>query len=114
MSLLDNLRFAFGRITGRAGWCEHVEGLPAPRPEAREVCPECARVGDSWKALRACMSCGHVGCCDSSKNRHARRHAEASGHPVIRSLEPGESWMWCFADRRLVAPRATGSGAAAR
>jgi uncharacterized UBP type Zn finger protein len=105
VSIVDNARFVLGRVSGRASSCEHLAALPQPepRPESRTVCPECERTGDSWKALRVCLSCGRVGCCDSSPNRHARRHAEASGHPVIRSLEPGESWMWCFADRRLVA-----------
>lgn len=62
------------------------------------VCPECAARGDTWVALRVCMTCGHVGCCDSSKNRHATAHFHATGHPIIRSIEPGEDWAWCYLD----------------
>jgi uncharacterized UBP type Zn finger protein len=105
MSLRDNVAFALRRALGRPGWCEHVEGLAPPEPESSDECPECVRAGDSWRALRACLICGHVGCCDSSRNKHARRHAEATGHPVIRSIQPGESWIWCFHHRRVVKPR---------
>ena len=62
------------------------------------ACPACVARGDSWVHLRQCLVCGRVGCCDNSRNQHARRHFETDGHPVIRSLEPGESWRWCFAD----------------
>lgn len=61
-------------------------------------CPDCLAIGSSWVHLRRCTECGHVGCCDSSPNRHATRHHEATGHPVIRSIEPGENWLWCYAD----------------
>lgn len=72
--------------------------------EAREVnwservCPECAQLGDTWVALRICMICGHIGCCDSSGNRHARAHYERTGHPLIKSIEPGPDWAWCYPD----------------
>ena len=72
--------------------------MRAVSPEALDLCPECVVAGDSWVHLRLCMTCGHVGCCDSSKNQHARRHAEACEHPIIRSIEPGEAWAWCFVD----------------
>jgi len=56
------------------------------------------KTGDSWVHLRMCLTCGHVGCCDSSPNRHATKHYMAINHPLIRSIEPGESWMWCYVD----------------
>jgi uncharacterized UBP type Zn finger protein len=62
-------------------------------------CPECVAVGDRWVHLRICLTCGHVGCCDSSKNRHATAHFRASGHPVVQPMEPGERWLWCYQDR---------------
>lgn len=61
-------------------------------------CEDCLRTGSRWVHLRLCMTCGHVGCCDSSKNRHATKHFHATGHPVMKSFEPGESWGWCFID----------------
>lgn len=73
-------------------------------PDSTEGCPECIAAGDSWTHLRMCMSCGHVGCCDDSRNRHASKHAKASGHPIMRSLEPGEDWMWCFVDEVMLMP----------
>ena len=63
-----------------------------------ELCPECVELGDTWVHLRLCLECGHVGCCDSSKNKHATKHFRRTKHPVIRSIEPGESWMWCYLD----------------
>jgi uncharacterized UBP type Zn finger protein len=67
-------------------------------PESVQGCEECLATGDSWLHLRICLECGRVGCCDDSPNRHASAHARSSGHPLIRSLEPGEEWSWCFAD----------------
>ena len=65
-------------------------------------CEECLAQGDSWVHLRLCMTCGHVGCCDDSPNRHATGHFHATAHPVIKSFEPGENWAWCYADDELV------------
>ena len=62
------------------------------------VCEDCVKMGDSWVHLRLCMECGHVGCCDSSKNKHATKHFHQTKHPMIRSIEPGESWTWCYLD----------------
>ncbi len=59
-------------------------------------------MGDEWVHLRLCMSCGHVGCCDDSKNRHARAHAGMGSHPIVRSFEPGERWLYCFFDDEVV------------
>lgn len=67
-------------------------------------CEECLAIGDSWVHLRLCMECGHVGCCDDSKNRHATKHFHATHHPIIRSIEPGERWGWCFVDEQLFNP----------
>lgn len=81
--------------------CEHFDGLRVTPPRAR-VCAECVAMGDQWVHLRSCMICGHVGCCDSSKNKHATRHFHASGHPVMRSIEPHETWAWCYVDEVMV------------
>jgi hypothetical protein len=61
-------------------------------------CEECLAIGSGWVHLRMCMTCGKIGCCDSSPNRHASRHASEVGHPIVRSAEPGEEWSWCFVD----------------
>ncbi len=67
-------------------------------PPSSEGCAECLATGDPWVHLRVCRECGHVGCCDSSKNKHATKHFHAAGHPIIRSIEPGETWSWCYID----------------
>ncbi len=82
--------------------CEHTHGLTGVQPEVEGVCPECVALGDSWVHLRVCMTCGHVGCCDSSKNRHATQHAHVTRHPVIHSLELGEHWIYCYPDERTL------------
>jgi uncharacterized UBP type Zn finger protein len=74
-----------------------------PVPEATTDCLDCAALGDDvWAHLRMCLTCGHVSCCDSSPHRHASAHHKATGHPVMRSYEPGETWRWCFVDQRIV------------
>ena len=77
--------------------CTHLEGIRIMQTDTR-VCDECVRMGDDWVHLRLCLECGHFGCCDSSKNKHATRHFHAARHPLIRSLEPGEYWIWCYVD----------------
>ncbi len=77
--------------------CSHMDQIRDVTPSG-QGCLECLRTGDTWFHLRICMTCGQVGCCDQSKNRHARRHFEQTGHSIVRSFEPGENWMWCFAD----------------
>jgi len=77
--------------------CRHVGGL-APVAPRSEGCEECLRSGSKWVHLRLCLSCGHVGCCDSSPNRHATKHFEQVAHPVMASFEPDERWAWCFVD----------------
>jgi uncharacterized UBP type Zn finger protein len=79
-------------------------------PESVQGCEECLAAGEPWLHLRICLECGHVGCCDDSPNRHATTHANATRHPVIRSLEPGERWAWCYSDRvAMLVPEVTGS-----
>jgi uncharacterized UBP type Zn finger protein len=77
--------------------CSHLNSIRDVRPRSRG-CEECLAIGDSWVHLRLCMTCGHVGCCDSSKNKHARKHFHATHHPIMRSIEPGETWGWCYID----------------
>jgi len=79
--------------------CEHLQDLTAadfPAPKTPEACEECLVEGTRWVALRECRFCGHVGCCDSSPGRHATRHFRDTGHPVMRSITPGERWTWCY------------------
>jgi CPA1 family monovalent cation:H+ antiporter len=86
----------------RAGDCEHLREAPAwLAPRTPDGCEECLRDGTTWVHLRLCLSCGHVGCCDSSVGRHASGHFAECSHPVMRSIEPGEAWKWCYLDRRL-------------
>ena len=79
--------------------CEHLAEAPfAVDPRTPDGCEECLRDGTVWVHLRLCLTCGHVGCCDSSIGKHASKHHEETGHPVMRSFEPGEGWRWCFVD----------------
>ncbi|MET0918058.1 MAG: UBP-type zinc finger domain-containing protein [Burkholderiales bacterium] len=78
--------------------CSHLQAVKTAVPRAMGGCEECLQMGDSWVHLRLCRTCGHVGCCDDSKNKHATRHFHATRHPIITSLEPGESWSWCYVD----------------
>lgn len=84
--------------------CTHLESTTIVAP-ASAGCESCLRLGDTWVHLRACLSCGHVGCCDESKNKHATKHYHSSGHALVQSLEPGESWIWCYVDEVVVMPR---------
>jgi uncharacterized UBP type Zn finger protein len=77
--------------------CTHIDQIRDVSPEANG-CVDCLAIGDRWVHLRLCMSCGHVGCCDSSKNKHASAHARATAHPIVESYEPGEDWFWCYVD----------------
>lgn len=82
--------------------CQHLADAPfAVDPDTPEGCEECLRDGTVWVHLRLCLACGHVGCCDSSVGKHASKHFEETGHPVMRSFEPGEAWRWCFVDNIL-------------
>lgn len=77
--------------------CDHLDQIRLT-DVYEHVCPECVKLGDTWVHLRMCLTCGHIGCCDSSKNQHATKHFQSSGHPLIRSAQPGEAWMWCYLD----------------
>jgi uncharacterized UBP type Zn finger protein len=79
--------------------CSHVDQVRVTSPPARILgCEECLRSTSAWVHLRMCETCGKIGCCDSSPNRHASRHAHESGHPIARSVERGEDWSWCYVD----------------
>lgn len=79
--------------------CEHLAGAGEPTPQAGDGCQDCVAIGVSdWVHLRLCLGCGHVGCCDSSPYQHATAHFRDTGHPVIRSFQPGEAWRWCYVD----------------
>jgi hypothetical protein len=79
--------------------CTHLDHIQITElPEAVDGCVDCLASGTPWLHLRICLECGHVGCCDDSPQRHASAHGNSAGHPIIRSLEPGEEWSWCFVD----------------
>jgi len=78
--------------------CTHIGQIKAAAPRAAG-CEECLRIGQRWVHLRLCLTCGHVGCCDDSIGKHATKHFHDTAHPVMRSLEPGESWGWCYVDQ---------------
>ncbi len=81
--------------------CTHLDQIKF-KTTTKDGCEECLKMGDDWVHLRLCMVCGHVGCCDSSKNKHATKHYHRVKHPVVRSIEPGESWIWCYEDEKVV------------
>jgi uncharacterized UBP type Zn finger protein len=78
--------------------CTHLDQIRITSTD-KHVCEECIKMGDTWVHLRLCLECGHVGCCDSAKNKHATKHFHKSKHPLIRSIEPGEEWVWCYVDQ---------------
>ena len=80
--------------------CTHLDQVALSRlPDSVEGCEECLAAGTPWVHLRICLGCGHVGCCDSSPERHATAHAKSARHAIVRSLEPGEVWSWCYLDQ---------------
>jgi uncharacterized UBP type Zn finger protein len=81
--------------------CPHVDMVRPVAPLSRG-CDRCLAAGDTWVHLRACVSCGRVGCCDESKNRHATKHYHETGHPLVQSLEPGDDWLYCYVDEVLM------------
>jgi uncharacterized UBP type Zn finger protein len=81
--------------------CTHLNEIHDVKPNTRG-CEECLKTGDRWVHLRMCLTCGHVGCCDSSKNKHASKHFHATRHPIMRSIEHGESWAWCYIDELML------------
>lgn len=78
--------------------CAHLDEIDEKIAPTSTGCAECLKAGDEWVHLRLCLTCGNVGCCDDSKNTHATKHHRATKHPMIRSFEPGEKWLWCYVD----------------
>ena len=93
--------------------CTHLDQIRAVTSRT-DGCEECLRTGDEWVHLRLCLTCGHVGCCDESKNKHATAHFNSTRHPIIESLEPGEGWRWCYVDKVLIPSEIDGVNAPAR
>jgi uncharacterized UBP type Zn finger protein len=87
--------------------CSHMDQIGEVTPSS-EGCQKCLEMGSTWVHLRICLICGHVGCCDASPNRHATAHYRETGHPVILSYEPGEGWLWCYADAEFMQPELDG------
>lgn len=83
--------------------CEHAARIRPVAPGSADSCQDCLPLGDRWVHLRLCLTCGHVGCCDNSRNRHATAHFHETGHPIIASYEPGEVWRWCYEDEVMLA-----------
>ena len=81
--------------------CSHQDQIREVTPSA-QGCEDCLKMGGSWVHLRICMICGHVGCCDQSRYKHATKHYHDTGHPIIKSFQPGEDWMWCYIDETLL------------
>ena len=104
MGLLQTIRSAIQRVRGKPALeCTHLDQIHDVTPSSTG-CQQCLELGDTWVHLRMCMTDGQVGCCDSSKNKHASRHAHehAPEHQIVRSLEPGEDWLWCYTDETLM------------
>ena len=95
-------RIEAGKVRRSEMECEHLELIEPVEPRTPAGCEECLSSGDRWVHLRLCLTCGHVGCCDNSPNRHATKHFEETRHPIIRSFPAGESWLWCYVDEREV------------
>jgi len=91
--------------------CTHLDQIRPVSPRS-DGCEECLKTGDSWVQLRMCMSCGHVGCCDSSTNKHATKHFQSTHHAIMRTAEPGQIWGWCYEDQAMLPAEDLGMGAA--
>ncbi len=87
-----------------ASRCTHLDDVRDVAPRTPAGCEECLAKGMRWVHLRMCMTCGHIGCCDSSIGKHATKHFHATGHPIANSFEPDEDWGWCYADEELFEP----------
>lgn len=81
--------------------CTHLDQIGRVKP-GTNGCAECLKTGQSWVHLRMCLACGHVGCCDSSVGKHATKHFHATKHAIMRSIEPGETWGWCYVDEVML------------
>ena len=84
--------------------CTHLDQVRDVGPRTPSGCEQCLATGSRWVHLRLCLTCGHVGCCDSSPGKHARKHFHHTTHPIVRSFEPGEDWGWCYVDERFFEP----------
>ena len=82
--------------------CKHLKLVQEDVKPSADGCEDCLKIGDSWVHLRLCLICGHVGCCDSSKNKHATKHFHSTEHPLIQSFEPDEDWKWCYMDKTFL------------
>ena len=97
------LRLMFtGRLKEKR--CSHLEMIEVRETELT-VCPDCVSLGDDWPSLRMCLVCGYVGCCDTSKNKHMKAHVAETGHPIVRSIDRGEAWIWCYEDNAFISSR---------
>ncbi len=101
LDLIYRLLFT-GQLREQA--CSHLNLIQAVSPTT-DVCQDCLVLGDTWPALRMCMICGYIGCCDDAKNQHARKHYEETGHPIIQALGRFQDWQWCYIDNALLVPR---------
>ncbi len=95
------LRLRYWRPGKGKKQCSHLDQIRGVSPNS-SGCQECLEMGDTWVHLRLCLTCGHVGCCDNSKNKHATQHFHTTQHPIIQSFEPNESWRWCYVDQMIV------------
>ena len=84
--------------------CQHLSAVLDVAPRTPNGCEECLAAGKTWVHLRLCLTCGHVGCCDNSQGKHATKHYHRTQHPIVRSLEPGEDWGWCYVDELFIEP----------
>ena len=83
--------------------CTHLDQIKDIEPST-QGCEECLETEDWWVHLRECLACGHVGCCDSSPNKHATKHFHSTEHPLVQAFEPGEDWIWCYVDEVIIVP----------
>jgi predicted ester cyclase len=97
-------RLAFNGMRLQEKECSHLDHIKVTEP-TMDYCADCAVTGDEYPALRMCVECGYVGCCDVSVNKHMKKHCEQTGHPIMRSIQPGESWLWCYPDSAFLASR---------
>jgi uncharacterized UBP type Zn finger protein len=82
--------------------CSHLSMIRPVVPRTPQGCEKCLRIGSRWVHLRLCLTCGHVGCCDSSPGKHARQHAHVVGHPIVQAYLPPDDWRWCYVDETYV------------
>lgn len=94
--------------------CKHLDQIHSVKPHTPDGCEECLKTGSEWVHLRLCLTCGHVGCCDDSPNKHATKHLHHTHHPIIRSFEPEEDWAWCYVDEVTFEPAPAPGGSERR